>query len=199
MVCGSFKPLKHWIKHHKGPLWDVLEREKQNQLRISQIKFLNAPALVSVQTGWFKISQARKWRVGGGRGWSDDLLPISCMGLMAVLAVTLSQTMADMQVTSLPPLWQSFTKMFTLLGSNLTLAWILTTLRDLSINSHVCYATITCVHDGPRCTASPPSRNLPSQGSLHDNKGTCSFFPSFLGELSLGGRGGSWNVVLRAL
>lgn len=58
-------------------------------------------------------------------------LPISCAGGMAVLAVMLKHTMADIQVTSLPPLWQSFTKMLILLGSNLTVVYIRTTLRDL--------------------------------------------------------------------
>lgn len=58
-------------------------------------------------------------------------LPISCVGGMAVLAVMLKHTMADMQVTSLPPLWQSFTKMLILLGSNLTVVYIRTTLCDL--------------------------------------------------------------------
>lgn len=50
---------------------------------------------------------------------------------MAVLPVMLKHTMADMQVTSLPPLWQSFTKMLTLLGSNLMVVYIRTTLCDL--------------------------------------------------------------------
>lgn len=58
-------------------------------------------------------------------------LPISCVGVMAVLAVMLKHTMADIQVTSLPPLWQSFTKMLILLGSNLTVVYIRTTLCDL--------------------------------------------------------------------
>lgn len=58
-------------------------------------------------------------------------LPISCVGGMAVLAVMLKHTMADIQVTSLPPLWQSFTKMLILLGSNLTVVYIRTTLLDL--------------------------------------------------------------------
>lgn len=57
--------------------------------------------------------------------------PISWSGGMVVLAVTLKHTLADMQVTSLPPLWQSFTKMLILLGSNLTVVCILMTLRDL--------------------------------------------------------------------
>lgn len=51
-----------------------------------------------------------------------SLSPTSCVGEMGVLAVMLKHTMADMQVTSLPPRWQSFTKMLILLGSNLTLA-----------------------------------------------------------------------------
>ncbi len=49
------------------------------------------------ELGNFPEMLPQKWIIFAG-------LPISCVGGMAVLAVMLKHTMADIQVTSLPPL-----------------------------------------------------------------------------------------------
>lgn len=62
--------------------------------------------------------------------------PISCESLIGVRAVTFRHTIADIQVTSFSPLRQSLLKILILLGSNRTVTWIRTTLRDLRYNNY---------------------------------------------------------------
>lgn len=78
-------------------------------------------------------------KVSGPRGvWLVRDLPTSCVGGIGVLAVAFRHTMADMQVTSLPPLRQSLLNTLIFLGSNQTSMWIRMTLRDLGRDHGKC-------------------------------------------------------------
>ncbi len=80
--------------------------------------------------------------------------------LVFVLESRLRQTVTDMQVTSFPPRRQSLLKMLTFSGSKVSLAWILTTPRDLEGGSMlssghcVCVCLCTCItlHRGESVT-----------------------------------------------